>query len=372
MRGSYCIHEASQIANKASGYVTCLPMFVLLVVTMSLLGCPSHNPSLPGYVTDALNRESSMGHGEARLSVTVTQRGSLNAAQSLGPEGELDGVLELRIRWTDHELHGHHDDQPGDQCVTARFHIDLIDESGASVRTIVSDGKWIQTGDGRVWESEFLALGTMFASDWQEFREFRPLMWPYDLFLRHLFPLTRTKGLSRRAWRKRVRVESIIEDIQPENGKTLATARMVVWSPGIPFNPKPSFPRIVASFSPSESNMLTHLKVMKEGLGPLGIATSYDTPIALDSGVLIPKVCTHVFPRDEGSIVLESVLTCLRSDIGSYRAEVMSSRAPSTDFAVTVTDAVRQILFRPPAKTITLPGGGTITAEYVDSPPDSN
>ncbi len=71
---------------------------------------------------------------------------------------------------------------------TDLWRIDLRAEDGALLRTIVSDGRRIDTGDGSVWDARFL---TDFRHAPDECRyEFAGLTLPYQFFAALLFPLS--------------------------------------------------------------------------------------------------------------------------------------------------------------------------------------
>jgi hypothetical protein len=68
------------------------------------------------------------------------------------------------------------------------FRIELKDANDALVRTITSDGRWIDTGSGTLWDIRFLKEYRGAPPDLQE--EFDELMWPYRLFSGLLFPVS--------------------------------------------------------------------------------------------------------------------------------------------------------------------------------------
>jgi hypothetical protein len=68
------------------------------------------------------------------------------------------------------------------------WRIDLLAEDGAVLRTIISDGSRIDTGDGTVWDARFL---TDYRHAPEEFcHEFAALTLPYQFFAGLLFPLS--------------------------------------------------------------------------------------------------------------------------------------------------------------------------------------
>jgi len=71
---------------------------------------------------------------------------------------------------------------------TDLWRIDLLAEDGAVLRTIISDARRIDTGDGNVWDARFL---TDFRHAPDEFSyEFAVLTLPYQFFAALLFPLS--------------------------------------------------------------------------------------------------------------------------------------------------------------------------------------
>ncbi|MBN2309114.1 MAG: hypothetical protein JXR94_09100 [Candidatus Hydrogenedentes bacterium] len=143
-----------------------------MIVVLAAIGASLQPDNPEGILRAAIAREMGRASGgTASIVVSPGQGDGLRAYWPGAPEA-LEKGATLDVAWKGEYL----------------FRIDVRQEDEI-VRTITCDGTHVDTGDGALWDIEFLYWES--GRDSELTSEFRDLMWPHGLFRMYFFPLAR-------------------------------------------------------------------------------------------------------------------------------------------------------------------------------------
>jgi len=182
---------------------------------------------------------------------------------------------------------------------TGRFRVDALRQDDTSIRSVISDGRKVDTGDGQVWSREFLAKrGHPSSFRSIQAQEFKDLLWPYDVVGRHLAQLAHSTNLEAVTYALTI---------------TMAPSHTSDDLISIVLKPKLLLRRGMDmeghfTFDTKHGTLLVTERNLRNGAED-GTSYSYEGPIPLKNGKLwLMTRCCHVFHSKAGTATLESVL----------------------------------------------------------------
>ena len=251
----------------------CAVLITVLLVSAHAVAGPSTARQL---LRSAFERERTIVGGRLRLYVESEQGGEdlfswVRMAEELG-----DGAY-LGITW--------HGDR--------RFRIAMEGPNG-HIRTIVSDGRFIDTGNDMLWDVKFLDGLAGYPEGAAE--EFEDLMWPYRVFRLHIFPLAPRTDLDYESlYFNRVMTITASEPLSPE-----------VAEPIIKLDVRPPFRKTVSWqfwIDPGHSNIVSHFQETV----PDSVITQhdYELPLRTEDGFWLMGAFRYRWAEQQGDDATE-------------------------------------------------------------------